>query len=62
MVRNDTVFDPVLDVSGSTLDAARLTTLPVLAGGRAPGRYRITMTAGVDAGHLVVTGWTTTPA
>ncbi len=59
VVRNDTEFDPVLDVSGSTLVGAALTTLPELAGGRAPGRYRITMTAGVSDGQLVVTGWST---
>lgn len=61
VAHNDSTFDPVLAVTGATLTGATLTTVPVLAGGPAPGLYRITMTATATAGQLVVTGWTMAP-
>jgi len=59
---NDTTFDPVLGVTGTTFTGATLVTKPVLAGGAAPGLHRIAMTASVVGGQLVVTGWAMTPA
>ncbi len=57
---NASTFDPSLDVVGSTLVGASLTTRPVLAGNSHPGQYQITLQATVVGGHLVVAGWTVT--
>ncbi len=55
---NDADFNPSLDVTGDSLTGASLTTEPVLIQNDSPGTYRITMTASVVNGQLVVTGWT----
>ena len=57
---NANVFDPSLDVIGSTLVGASLSTRPVLAGNAQPGQYQITLQATVVGGRLVTTGWTVT--
>lgn len=57
---NDSTFNPVLNVTASTFTGATLTTEPVLSGGPMPGLHRITMTATVTSGQLLVTGWTMT--
>jgi sortase A len=57
---NASVFDPSLDVVGSTLVGASLSTRPQLAGGAQPGDYQINLQATVVSGQLVVTGWTVT--
>ncbi len=61
VVHNDSTFNPVLRVTGDSLTGATHATEPELAGGSSPGLYRITMTAVVGNGQLVVTGWTMTP-
>lgn len=48
---------PTLDVDGDRLVGASVTAEPELAGGTAPGRYRLTMHAVVRSGTLVVTRW-----
>jgi sortase A len=55
---NASVFDPSLDVVGSTLVGATLSTRPELAGNALPGQYQLTMLATVVSGQLVVAGWT----
>lgn len=49
---------PTLEVSGSRVTGATVTSTLTLAGGPAPGTYTIEMRASVIAGRLVVTGWT----
>jgi sortase A len=58
ITHNDSTLSPSLDVTGAALTGATLSTEPVLSGNHSPGIYRITMTAGVVNGQLVLTGWT----
>jgi len=60
VTHNDSTFNPVLEVTGSAFTGATLTTEPVLSGGPVPGLHRITMTATVVGGQLLVSGWTVT--
>jgi sortase A len=62
VVHNNSTFDPVLEVSGAQFTGASLTAVPVLAGGSARGSFRISMTATVSNGQLLVAGWTITRA
>jgi sortase A len=58
LTHNDSTLSPSLSVNGDTLIGASLTTEPVLSGNDSPGAYRVTVTAGVSNGQLVLTGWT----
>jgi sortase A len=58
VTHNDSTLSPTLDVTGATLTGATLSTEPVLSDNDSPGIYRITMTAGLVNGQLVLTGWT----
>jgi sortase A len=48
---------PTLDVVGTSLTGATLTSSLVVADNRAPGTYAISLTAGVSGPNLVVTGF-----
>ena len=58
ITHNDSTLSPSLNVAGAALTGATLSTEPVLSGNDSPGIYRITMTAGLVNGQLVLTGWT----
>jgi sortase A len=48
---------PSIGVDGDQVQTATVTAQPTLSGGVAPGRYRVTMSASVRGGDLVVTSW-----
>jgi sortase A len=58
ITHNDSTLSPSLDITGPALIGATLSTEPVLSDNHSPGIYRITMTAGLVNGQLVLTGWT----
>jgi sortase A len=48
---------PTIDVVGDHVTGATLTSQPTLKGGLAPATYRLTMSATVQSGTLVISGW-----
>ena len=48
---------PTLQVTGTTMTGATITSSLVLAGNRAPGTYAITITEGLSGSNLIITGF-----
>jgi sortase A len=57
IVRNDSQVDAVFDVVGDDVTALSMTSSPVIAGGPTPGRFRLTLTAGIEHGELLLTSF-----
>ncbi len=58
----DASLDVTVTATGSAATSVQLTDTAVVVGGRAPGRYAITVVQTVSAGQLVVTSWTLHPS
>jgi sortase A len=54
---NDASVDAVFDVAGDEVTALSLTSSPVIAGGRTPGRFSLTVTASIEHGDLLITSF-----
>jgi len=57
ITHNSASVTPTLAFTGATFTGATVTAEPEVAGGTAPGTYRLTMTAATRGNTLVVTGW-----
>jgi LPXTG-site transpeptidase (sortase) family protein len=57
IVGNEARVEPTLVAAGDQVTGATLTVEPRLTGGPAAGAYKVTMTATVQSGQFVITGW-----
>ena len=58
----DSSLDVTVTATGTTATSVELTATATIAGGRAPGRYAVTVVQTVTNGQLLITSWTLHPA
>jgi sortase A len=58
----DASLDVTVTATGTTATSVELTDTVTIAGGRAPGRYAVTVVQTVTNGQLLITSWTLHPA